>query len=234
MKGNPLHPQFHGHPNTNQGSCDLEDIWGCSQQRGCTFHSLCDSKLQRPRWVDQESQICPWDETHFEMINHWRSLCVRLWQNINNTLALMKKVKALHGNSIKSCTSMTKSIVTVPRGFRTPDLFGVNETICHWSIRTVLAAQYLLLYDHITSTMTMLFRLSIGSRDSNGSPAFIVMKPILISRGCCGTAIDFNNNLVKYDGIEDDISLIHYCRLILMIAIVTFYIAIHTYWAHTI
>ena len=77
--------------------------------------------------------------------------------------------------------------------------------------------------------MTMLFRLSIGSRDSNGSPALIVMKPILISLGCCGTAIDLDKNRVKYDGIEDDISLIHYCRLILMIVIVTFYLAIPTY-----
>ena len=229
MKGNPLHPQFHGHPNTNQGSCDLEDMWGCSQQRGCTFHSLCDSKLQRPRWVDQESQICPWDETHFEMINHWRSLCVRFWQNINNTLALMKKVKALHGNSIKSCTSMTKSIVTVPRGFRTPDLFGVNETICHWYIRTVPAAQYLLLYDHITSTITMLLRLSIAGIAMEVL-SWLSWSQFWSHLGAVALLLIWKTIY----WIEDDIPLIHYCRLISMIEIVTFYLAIPTYWAHTI
>ena len=103
-----------------------------------------------------------------------------------------------------------KSIV--PRGFRTPDLFDVNETIYHWSIRTYTSrdsapiyntifwcetrCRFVIIYnDHAVDTF--------NSRDS----ASIIIKPIFIWLGCCGTVIDLDNISVKYEGIEDDISL---------------------------
>ena len=127
-------------------------VCSCRPRPGTEPRGLCpQDNVQKLRG---RRAVCfsNWISNLFNCFNMYRMIPFSIWVSINGVSFFPKKQwfhqdftswvklgsvvrKPWVQNGWEPMMS-SASVKSVPRGFRTPDLFGVDETFCHWTIRT--------------------------------------------------------------------------------------------------